>query len=133
MYPGGIQIDFEWTQYLNLAKKLAQGDNDEAKLRSSISRAYYAAFCNAKNYLEDVDHQSVPKDQAHSFVINYFKGYDEGLKKKSDRRRKIGFDLERMRNKRVMADYQREATNNLTMLSYEANDVLTRSERVISK
>ncbi|MHC1594076.1 MAG: hypothetical protein ACXQT2_02070, partial [Methanotrichaceae archaeon] len=121
MYPGGIQIDFEWIQYLNLAKELARSDNDEAKLRSSISRAYYAAFCNAKNYLEDVDHQNVPKDQAHSFVINYFKGYDEGRKKKSNRRRKIGFDLERMRNKRVMADYQRDATNNLTVLSSEAN------------
>ncbi|MEA2045597.1 MAG: hypothetical protein U9N48_03610 [Euryarchaeota archaeon] len=54
-------------------------------------------------------------------------------KKKSNRRRKIGFDLERMRNKRVMADYQRDATNNLTVLSSEANDVLARSERVISK
>lgn len=86
MYPGGIQIDFEWIQYLNLAKELARSDNDEAKLRSSISRAYYAAFCNAKNYLEDVDHQNAPKDQAHSFVINYFKGYDEGRKKKEQQK-----------------------------------------------
>lgn len=39
---------FDWSEYLNLAQELAaiSGDsvNNEAKLRSAISRAYYAVL-----------------------------------------------------------------------------------------
>lgn len=59
---------FNWTDYFKLALDLAgindvsessqisKGDNckSEACLRASISRAYYAAFCIARNYLRDV-------------------------------------------------------------------------------
>ena len=145
MYPGGIQIDFDWIQYLNLAKELAQSIDDtgrdsklaqsidEAKLRTSMSRAYYAAFSNAKYYIEDVDHESVPKEHAHTFVVDYFKGYGPGRKKKSRQRNKIGKDLNRMLNKRVMADYQRKSVNSLRILLSEAEDVLIRSEKVITE
>jgi uncharacterized protein (UPF0332 family) len=49
---------FDWSDYLDLANELA-GDiasqtTEEAKLRSSVSRAYYAAFCKARNYLRSI-------------------------------------------------------------------------------
>ena len=58
-------MKFNWAEYLELAKELADitstisSDSEtdskprisEAKLRSSISRAYYAAFCIARNRL----------------------------------------------------------------------------------
>ena len=48
-------MSFVWSDYLDLAKELlgsAVGSPiEEAKLRSAISRAYYAVFNEARNYL----------------------------------------------------------------------------------
>jgi len=44
---------FDWREYLNLARFLAQGRGSfaqEAAFRCATSRAYYAAFCQARNY-----------------------------------------------------------------------------------
>jgi uncharacterized protein (UPF0332 family) len=41
---------FEWEDYLVLAEDLST-DNDEAALRSAVSRAYYAAFNIARDFL----------------------------------------------------------------------------------
>ena len=46
---------FEWHQFLDVARKLQQeavsSKNDtEAFQRSAVGRAYYAAFCHARNY-----------------------------------------------------------------------------------
>lgn len=46
-------MNFDWEEYFNLAKELA-GTTEEAKLRSAVSRAYYSAFCLARNYLRDI-------------------------------------------------------------------------------
>jgi hypothetical protein len=49
-------MPFDWREYLNLARQLAglQGSDysQEAVERSAVSRAYYAAFCWARNYAE---------------------------------------------------------------------------------
>ena len=44
-------MPFDWRDYLGLAQELSQRQ-DEAALRSAISRAYYAVFCSARVYLE---------------------------------------------------------------------------------
>ena len=45
---------FDWKEYLELSRfLLRQGGsagNQEAFLRSAVSRAYYAAFCHTRNY-----------------------------------------------------------------------------------
>lgn len=50
-------MPFDWNQYLILAKSLSGDDdamcNDESYDRSAVSRAYYAAFCLARNYARD--------------------------------------------------------------------------------
>lgn len=65
---------FDWSEYLLFARKIS-GEavccSEEAELRSAISRAYYAAFCCARNRARDalgfvpsgkgVDHQRVPE------------------------------------------------------------------------
>ena len=49
-------MPFDWAEYLRLALHL-NGDgeicNDEGRWRSAVSRAYYAAFCLARNYARD--------------------------------------------------------------------------------
>jgi len=63
-------MTFDWSEYLKLAQELAgqtvSPANEEAKLRSSVSRAYYAAFCKARNYLRDIEGCSIPSTpEAH--------------------------------------------------------------------
>lgn len=49
-------MGFDWREYLELARQLAglqgSGYSQEAADRSAVSRAYYAAFCWARNYAE---------------------------------------------------------------------------------
>ncbi len=48
---------FHWREYLNLARCLQCKGwftySDEAAYRCAVSRAYYAAFCHARNYARD--------------------------------------------------------------------------------
>lgn len=47
-------MTFDWSEFLTLARTLTgtHGINREAADRSAVSRAYYAAFCSARNYAE---------------------------------------------------------------------------------
>jgi uncharacterized protein (UPF0332 family) len=97
-------MTFDWSEYLKLAQELA-GDvasspNEEAKLRSSVSRAYYAAFCKARNHLRDIDDHQIPKrGNVHKYVRDQFKDSPDNVRKK------IGNDLDRLRIHRNKADY----------------------------
>ena len=59
---------FDWKDYFKLAKELAKSKK-ESRLRSTVSRAYYAAFCTARNHAITLgyrtqgsgDHAAVPK------------------------------------------------------------------------
>ena len=49
--------------------------NEKAKLRSSVGRAYYAAFGKARNHLRDIDGDQIlsmdpPKVNVHTYVRN---------------------------------------------------------------
>jgi len=62
-------MPFDWREYLNLAKNLgglgSTGYSQEAADRSAVSRAYYAAFCWARNYAEqllDFERSGTAKD-----------------------------------------------------------------------
>jgi uncharacterized protein (UPF0332 family) len=106
-------ICFNWSKYLDLAKELGSSNSEEsneAKLRSSISRAYYAAFCKARIYLRDIEKdprlqpQNYPnKDfNVHQYVIDNLKS----RKKKEEKELvKIGEYLFRLRQQRNKADY----------------------------
>ena len=50
---------FEWAAYHTLARELATRSGDEAALRTAVSRAYYAAFCRARNFF-CVEKVSIP-------------------------------------------------------------------------
>lgn len=98
-------MSFNWSEYLNLAEMLTGRttipSSQEAKLRSAVSRAYYAAFCQARNHLRDEEGHTIPPGgQAHPYVR-------DALRSSSDRARKqIGNDLDRLRRRRNQADYE---------------------------
>ncbi len=96
-------MSFDWKEYLNLAKELAKS-NDEARLRSAISRAYYSVFCKAKSLFGDKI-QLTRKSIDHRLISEYLKAQDnENLKK-------LGVYLERLRVDRNRADYDDEFPN----------------------
>ncbi len=120
-------MTFDWAEYLNLAQELAgratTPSTREARMRSAVSRAYYAAFCKARNQLRDGGDREIPSTgEAHPYVWNKFQSRSEPLC------RKIGQNGNRLRRKRRAADYD-DAISNLPSLALTA---LAESEQIIS-
>ena len=97
-------MKFDWSEYVNLAQELAGQSgrlaSDEAKLRTAVSRAYYALHCKVRNYIHDVERLPIPSTgEAHQFIIDMFE------RSPDKRRRKIGQTLKRLRIDRIKADY----------------------------
>ncbi len=93
---------FNWAQYLVLAEELVLRGDDEAALRSAVSRAYYAAFCKARNHLRQRG-ESVPRtDDFHKAMWDKYRGA-AGQRYKS-----IGTIGDRLRRRRNKADYDDE-------------------------
>lgn len=103
---------FDWSEYLNLAQELAATNSDssansEAKLRSAISRAYYATFCLARNYLRDIekDPRLFRKNRdfnENQYVAEEFIYHPTKMKNMV----KIGENLSKLRELRNKADYE---------------------------
>lgn len=121
-------MNFDWSQYLNLAKEFlgqpTSPASQEAKMRSAISRAYYAAFISARNYLQETEGHSIPTTaDAHKYVVQQFK-------QSADRERQnIGRNLEKLRRDRNAADYK----NNVPELFKMSKIAVKRSQRVLFK
>lgn len=100
-------MSFDWTEYLNLAEELAgqaqKPSTEEARLRSAISRAYYAAFSTARYKLP-----SIPSNLAGSVHTYVWKNY----KNNNDlTRSQIGANGDRLRKDRNRADYDTTVSN----------------------
>jgi len=99
-------MSFDWKKYLIIAQDWAdlskEHINKEALLRSSVSRAYYAAFCKSRNYLRDIEKaQGLGKSsKVHQSVIDRFE--ESASTAKND----IGAALRRLRSFRNNADYK---------------------------
>jgi uncharacterized protein (UPF0332 family) len=105
-------MSFDWREYLHLARFLAtvgSGFSQEAVLRSAVSRAYYAAFCHARNFARDRQGFSpthTPKD--HDLVRTHFK--NQG-------RVDIARHLETLRRWRNRCDYDDTVSNVSNLLA----------------
>lgn len=93
-------MPFDWAEYLRLAEELAQRQNDEAAFRSAVSRAYYAAYCQACAYLNQ---KNIPIPQGEGSHDRVWKSFASlpgrthtGIQTNGDR----------LKRKRVLADYQ---------------------------
>lgn len=98
-------MSFRWTDYLGVAKNLAGyaqhwTDVTEACQRSAISRAYYAAFCEARGRLIRCEGKNVPNSgESHRIVPEHFE-------QSGDKRKKtVGQNLRRLLVSRCKADY----------------------------
>jgi hypothetical protein len=100
-------VSFDWREYVSLAHQLAQkvapSTSDEACLRAAISRGYYGSHCSARALLvarREATLKGTGED--HFIVIRAFKRH------RSDKRRRLGVQLERLYLDRCLADYENE-------------------------
>ena len=122
-------MKFDWSEYFYLAKELAE-TSEEAELRSAVSRAYYSAFCLARNYLRDIQldprlswHKTYDIN-AHQYVAEEFIYHQS----KSQIMIEIAKDLTRLRIMRNKADYEDTMFN----LKKEARTALMLAKNIIS-
>ena len=114
-------MPFVWKQYLELARELARqsesGDagQREAMLRSVVSRAYYAAFCHARNYSRDwLNFQPNNTADDHGRLRAFLK---------TGKRRGVAVKLDQLRQWRNEADYSDLVTGDLaTMAHYSVTE-----------
>ena len=119
-------MNFAWSDYLHLARQLLQESETaasrEAKQRAAISRAYYAAFCTARNHLRDNESVSIPKGAAHKVVRLRFEESPDRVRKE------IAVGLNELRIQRNRADYD----DAFAELRATADAALTLAEEVIA-
>ncbi|MCA9638283.1 MAG: HEPN domain-containing protein [Myxococcales bacterium] len=99
---------FEWSSVLELAEELARrdatGEGAEAAWRAAASRAYFAAYNSAKDYLEDLERWTPPRADSHQELFRCL----ERLTGHSKMHRQLAAILTRLRHTRNRADYDRE-------------------------
>src|SRR5437879_2206987 len=104
-------MPFDWTDYLRLAQFLQIPNpnipNVEAAERTTASRAYYAAFCHARNYARD--RQGF---QAWNTADDHWRVREHFSRK---RQSGIAADLDELRQWRNMCDYH-DSVGNLAIL-----------------
>jgi len=98
-------MGFDWSEYFALAQYLeshaATLQFREGALRSAISRAYYGAFCSARNHLRVKEKKTFVDDGwAHSEVPDAFRSESAGRE-----RLRVASTLDRLKKKRAQADY----------------------------
>ena len=110
---------FNWRDYYTLAQALAKYENYEAVLRSVVSRAYYAAFCIARNKALAQGLEIRKDESVHKQVIQYYR--------RNPNTSKMGKELDELRDDRVKCDYYNKVSQpiKLAILS------LKRSKRIL--
>jgi uncharacterized protein (UPF0332 family) len=116
-------MKFDWEKNHILAKEVSKIHtntidisiiDNEASFRCAINRAYYAAFCSSREYLEEFEELVPTKEDInniHSWVINNFNSSDS-LK------RNIRQNLSSLRDWRRKVDYE----NNI-VLRFQTTDL----------
>jgi hypothetical protein len=117
-------MPFDWTEYLLVARFLqshgGSGFSQEAAFRCAVSRAYYAAFCHARNYARD--HQGFrptggPQD--HRLVREHFRQRGQA---------NVARRLDQLRQWRNACDYDDVVGSFVNMLTLALAD----AQRVLS-
>lgn len=91
-------MSFDWTEYVYLAEELLLEGTGESCFRCSIGRAYYGAFCNAR---DAKGYQNIIHD-VHKKVIDLYKSSNDTNEEL------IGRTLKNLKKTRIDADYHKE-------------------------
>lgn len=112
-------MSFDWIDFIKLAKKLVK-NQDEASLRSVISRAYYGVFCIARN---KKGLKNYKKSNVHRKVIIHYQSSNNSDEKY------VGKILDDLRRERNDADYNEDKVVNSEL----AQRILLKANNVLKK
>jgi uncharacterized protein (UPF0332 family) len=138
MYTSGTPLEFDWSHYLVLAKKLLdEADsfpNKEAAQRAAISRAYYAAFKKAEEFLLKRNEISAvvnrpEKDEDSERISSHWRVIRAVFYSRNQHRKKIGERLVQLRFDRQSADYHAQFRGDLLLA---ANNTIEDAQYVIN-
>ena len=101
-------MKFDWKEYLEIAERLHQ-EGGEAQERAAIGRAYYAAFCSARNWLKNDETIEITRSTSHATIWKYFS--PEGEKHTPRQKKQIARLGDNLRECRNAADYDNEMIN----------------------
>ena len=108
-------MTFDWKDFKIVGDELSLTD-DEAHIRSAISRYYYASYCSTKFYLINIGHiEYIGPKGSHS------KLYEELQNSPDYNEQQLGDLLEKLFKKRVDADYLTERDGKQLDESYFKN------------
>ncbi len=113
---------FNWGEYLRLASELATRSDDEAALRSAISRAYYAAYGRAAAYL-------VARGEFANRAVTHRNVWEAFKDSSGTARLEIWTFGLRLKDQRVKADYHRLFRGSL---AHAANESIDRATTVLA-
>ena len=114
-------MTFNWKEYFDLAQFL-QGKtevsySEESARRAAVSRAYYAAFCFARNYAEDkCGRGKSRRSDEHSELITFYKVLGTTNQDFVD----IADNLEELRQWRNFCDYDDNIMQDINNLAIYA-------------
>jgi uncharacterized protein (UPF0332 family) len=127
---------FDWQEYYLLAGELlSQADGSprkEAMLRSAVSRAYYAAFHRACEYLEQVNEYPTRQQfegsrrETHRFLISIFENSRD-----HPEWHQIGEKLHHLKNLRQKADYVKYVEKHIFRKKGRVKDIVDKAKKVI--
>lgn len=113
---------FDWRDYLTLAEELSKRPGDECALRTSISRAYYAAYNEAQQYCAKNNIKITSIDgQSYNELWHTLKNRAGHTSKA------IGVNGLRLKTSRVAADYRPQIPN----LAAATTDALILTEKIL--
>jgi hypothetical protein len=122
-------MTFDWDQYRVLAEELRLRE-DEASLRSSVSRLYYAIYWRARLHLENNEGFILSRQgESHKQIWREYQAMGRA-------HRGIGINGDRLHFNRLQADYEANAgrLNDIVVESFHiANNVQTYLDQVQQK
>lgn len=121
---------FDWSAYRSLSEWLVTNANSEqlpvpgdAAIRTAVSRAYYSAFHASLDLLVRKGEFTPTGDGSdHGKIVYAFQTHTNAPRKQ------IGTWLDRLKNRRRLADYEAEATVDLNMAKAALADARRVSE-----
>ena len=126
--------NYDWKNFLDFSSWLigysgTTKPDDETISRVAISRAYYAAFHVAEDYLERTEHDEVLTGADHEKVCMTFKNMNKGNTKYNSTCQLIGNVLTMLKTKRRICDYK----SNYTVTLKEAKYTFKKAEMIIKE
>lgn len=100
-------MTFSWSHYLSLAGRLAKSATQESERRTAIGRAYYAAYCTARDFSVSRGLKYNGSKPSHEQVWQFFRNAPSSLSDHERRAyKRIGDDGLALREQRTVADYK---------------------------